>query len=98
MAVNQLKIVISILKEVSEGCIPKAEDYEIADLLYWDILDAMQDDKLIKGVRFSRSNKILMAFLDDAKITIKGMEYLNNNSTLVKTYKELKEIREWLPF
>ena len=29
MAVNQLRVVMSVLKEVSEGNIPKAEDYGI---------------------------------------------------------------------
>lgn len=101
MAVNQLKIVVSVLKEISEGNHPKAQDYGVENERYWEILDAMQDDGLIKNVRFSRGgqgNKVLMAFADDAVITIKGMEYLNSNSILVKTYKGLKEVREWLPF
>lgn len=98
MAINQLKVVISVLKEVSEGNMPTAENYGISDKEFWDILDAMQDDDLIKGARFSRGKEILIAYTDGVKITIKGMEYLNRNSTLVKTYKGLKEIREWLPF
>lgn len=101
MSVNQLKIVISLLKEFSDGNIPQAKDYDITNEQYWDIIDAMQDENLIKGVKFSRGgqgNKILIAFLDGVKVTIKGMEYLNQNSALVKTYKGLKEIREWLPF
>lgn len=100
MSVNQLKIVVSVLKEISEGNIPKAEDYGIENTKYYDILDAIQDDGLIKNVRFSRGadKEIIMAFAENAKITIRGMEYLNNNSALVKTYKGLKEVREWLPF
>lgn len=100
MAVNQLKIVISILKELSEGCIPKAEDYGIEKDMYYNILDAMQDERLIKNVRFTRgaNQKVIMAFEEDACITIQGMEYLNANSALMKTYKGLKEVREWLPF
>ncbi len=98
MGNNQLKIVISILKECSDGNMPKASDYEISNEQYWDILDAMQDEGLIKGIKFSRGREIIMAFEEGAKITIKGMEYLNSNSPLVKTYKGLKEVREWLPF
>lgn len=98
MAINQLKIVISILREITDGNVPVEADYELSKEQYWDIVDAMQDEGLIKGVRFSRKgNSIFMAFIEDAKVTIKGMEYLNENSTLVKTYKGLKEIREWLP-
>ena len=51
MAVNQLKIVMSILKEISEGNIPKAEDYGIEDKTFYNILDAMQDDGLVKNMR-----------------------------------------------
>lgn len=101
MAVNQLKIVVSVLKEISDGNVPKASDYELENEAYWKIIDAMKDDGLIKGVSIARGgqgNKIYVAILDNATITIKGMEYLNNNSTLMKTYKGLKEVREWLPF
>jgi hypothetical protein len=100
MAINQLKVVISLLREFSDGNMPTAADYGIEKEAFWDILDAMQDDGLIKGVRFSRGkgNRIIMAFLENVKVTIKGMEYLNENSALAKTYKGLKEIREWLPF
>lgn len=100
MAINRLKLVISILRELEDGNIPNEEDYGIDRKVFFDTLEAMQDKNLIKGVSFSRGGKkgILIAFLDDAKITIDGMEYLHNNSTLVKTYKGLKEVREWLPF
>lgn len=100
MAVNQLRVVMSVLKEVSEGNIPKAEDYGIEEKIFYNILDAMQDDGLIKNIRFSRGadKKVMVAFLQDAIITIRGMEYLHSNSTLMKTYKGLKEVREWLPF
>ena len=100
VAVNQLRVVMSVLKEVSEGNIPKAEDYGIEEKIFYNILDAMQDDGLIKNIRFSRGadKKVMVAFLQDAIITIRGMEYLHSNSTLMKTYKGLKEVREWLPF
>lgn len=91
---------MSILKEMSEGNIPKAGDYGIEEKQYYNILDVMQDDGLIKDVRFPRgaNKEIGAAFLENAKVTIRGMEYLNENSALIKTYKGLKEVREWLPF
>lgn len=99
MAINQLKVVLSILREVQEGNIPNAVDYGIENEMYFNIIEAMQDKKLIKGVTFSRSaGKLSIIFMNDCKITIDGMQYLQDNSTLVKTYKGLKEVREWLPF
>ena len=92
MAVNQLKIVVSILKEVSEKTVPKPEDY--------DIIEAMNDEGLLKNVKITHDaqNRVLTASIKNATVTIKGMEYLHNNSALMKTYKGLKEVREWLPF
>lgn len=101
MAINQLKLVISILKEISEDNNPKADDYGIDSQKFWDIVEAMRDEGLIKEVMILRGgagHKVTAASLERAKITIKGMEYLHQNSALVKTYKGLKEVREWLPF
>ena len=101
MAINQLKIVLSILKEISEDTIPNASDYEIEPQKFYDILEAMQEDILIKNAKLTRGgigNKVILHSLTNVKITIRGMEYLSENSTLMKTYKGLKEIREWLPF
>lgn len=101
MAVNQLKIVVSILRELSDGNpFPKATDYDMDNNAYYAILEAMQDDNLVKNIRFQHDStgKVIAAFPGSATVTIKGMEYLNENSALAKTYKGLKEVREWLPF
>lgn len=99
MAVNQLKIVLSILSEISEGKIPEASDYDINSDTFYDILIAMNDDGLVKGVSslFGDGVRYCVRY-ENVKITIKGMEYINANSKLMKTYRGLKEIREWLPF
>lgn len=89
------------MREINDGNIPSAGDYGITNSEYWDIIDACQDEGLIKGVVFSRGgegNKIILAITDYTKLTVKGMEYLNENSTKMQAYKGLKEIREWLPF
>lgn len=60
----------------------------------------MSDDGLLKNAKITHDaqKRVLTASIKDATITIRGMEYLHNNSTLMKTYKGLKEVREWLPF
>lgn len=99
MAINRLKIVISLLKEISEGTYPTYENYGISKEQFVDILEAMQDKGLIKNFKVIREGNSLFSYiLDNVKITIDGMEYLNNNSALVKTYRGLKEVRDWLPF
>lgn len=97
---DKLKIMLSFMRELNDGNIPKPEDYGIDRTEFYDIVDACQDAGYIKNARFSRGgNKgIIIAFLEDAKLTVKGMEYLHENSAAMKTYKGLKEVREWLPW
>ena len=98
---DKLKIMLSFMREINDGNhIPEPKDYELERGEFYDIVDACQDAGYIKGARFSRGgNKgIIIAFLDDTKLTVKGMEYLHENSAAMKTYKGLKEIREWLPW
>jgi hypothetical protein len=99
MATNKLKVVLSILRELDDGSIPSASAYDLSDAEYYKILDAMQDDGLIKGLDIVRAQRgIVIVLGENAQLTIRGMEYMNANSNLMKTYKGLKEIRDWLPF
>ena len=87
------------MRELNDGNVPKAEDYGISNIEFYDILDACQDAGYIKNVKLKYgNNKIYIAFYESAKLTVKGMEYLHENSKIMKTYKGLKEIREWLPW
>lgn len=94
MAIDKLKIMLSFMREINDGNIPKAKDYGISNEELWDIVDACQDDDLIKGATHAES----VLFLDNTKLTVKGLEYLHDHSAAMKTYKGLKELRDWLPF
>ena len=100
MATNKLKVMLSFMREINDGNIPAYSDYDMEKSEYYDIIEACQDEGLIKNARIKQDaqGKNLMIFLEDVKLTVKGMEYLNNNSDAMKAYKGLKEIREWLPF
>lgn len=97
---DKLKIMLSIMRELSDGNYPMASDYEIEDEEYYNVLEACQDQEYIKNVRikYGAQGHIIWATIEDARLTVKGMEYLHENSTAMKTYKGLKEIREWLPW
>ncbi len=94
MSNNKLKLMLSFMREINDGNIPKSADYCISDEELWDIVEACQDYGLIKGA--THAGPIL--FLDGTKLTVKGLEYLHENSALMKTYKGLKELKDWLPF
>lgn len=96
------KIIYSILTEISNGNNDfNWYDYEIEKQEFADIIEMMAEDGLInKKVNVNRGgkgNKTLTIYIRNAKITAKGETYLQENSSLKKTYNGLKEIRDWLP-
>lgn len=99
-SIDKLKIMLSIMRELNDGNYPKASDYEITSEEFYNIIEACQDEGYIKNVRMSydAQKRIIWATIEDARLTVKGMEYLHDNSAAMKTYKGLKEIREWLPW
>lgn len=87
MMSDGLKVMLSFMREINDGNIPKSADYGISSEALWDIVEACQDKGLIKGA--IHAGPIL--FLEGTKLTVKGLEYLNEHSTVMKTYKGLKE-------
>lgn len=100
MSTNKLKVMLSFMRELNDGNISQAEDYQLEKAEFYDIVEACQDEGLIKGVCFKKNatNEIIIAFFDGVKLTVKGLEYLNSHSSIMKTYRGLKELREWLRF
>lgn len=100
MATNKLKVMLSFMRELNDGNIPTYSDYGLEKAEFYDIVEACQDEGLIKGAKFSRGkgNEILIAFLENTKLTVKGMEYLDEHSVAMKAYRGLKALRDWLPF
>ena len=101
--INEKKVIISLLAELrdDEEKKPHWDDYGISKEKFASIVEMMVDEGLIKNASISRGgigNKAQAVFLNNAKVTLKGLDYLQDNSALVKTYKGLKEIRDWLPF
>lgn len=94
MGVNKLKVMLSFMKEINDNNIPNASDYGIKNEELWDIVEACQDEGLIRGATHAGS----ILFLDNTKLTVKGMEYLNEHSTTMRAYRGLKELKDWIPF
>lgn len=83
MAIDKLKVMLSFMREINDGNIPKASDYEINNNELWDIVEVCQDEGLIKGATHAGS----VLFLDKTKLTVKGLRYLHDHSAAMKTYK-----------
>ena len=61
-------------------------------------LEMLQDEGYIKGVKISTyisGAKVVNA--DNIQITLKGLEYLNENSMMKKAYRAIKGIKDVVP-
>lgn len=98
---NTKKIIYSILKEIKNGNDSiKSTDYGISKDELGDIVEMMLNEDLIRNANVIRGgigSHVHAVFFVHCKITLKGIDYLEENSVLSKTYKGLKEVREWLP-
>lgn len=97
---DKMHIMLSFMKELDGGNIPSASDYNLEQSDFGAVVELCQNEGYITGAKFARGgrgNKIIISFLENVELTVKGMEYLKENSNLFKFYKGLKEIREWLP-
>lgn len=87
------------MKELSAHNIPKSSDYDITEDEYGDIIDMCQDAGYIKSAhvnRGGRGSKVCGIFLENATLTVKGFEYLRENSALMQFYKGLLYFADWL--
>ena len=77
------KIIYSVLREIEKGeNIPKFSDFGLSLIEFRDLIDQIQDDDLIKGASVPRGqgNPERMVLLNAAKVTSKGLDYLEKNS------------------
>jgi len=93
------KIIYSILKEIIEGeNIPEAKDYDIDKNHFFEIVSLMKNEEYLNP-------KLVSLFLDGSvgiskqlnTVTMKGIEFLEENSKWNKLYKGIKEFRNFLP-
>lgn len=101
MSKNKLKIMLSFMRELNDGKIPNAADYELTNDEYGDIIEMCQNEGLIKGATIQRGgqqNRVLVLFLGQTKLTVKGLEYLDEHSAAMQTYRGLMFLKEWLPW
>ena len=93
------KIIYSILKEILEGdSIPTASDYEITDDQFFEIISLMKNECYLnpKKVSFFVTRDIHIQKSIDT-VTMKGIEFLEQNSKWSIVYKGIKEFRDFLP-
>ncbi len=76
----------------------QATTFSISNGQFYKTLKMLANDSYIDEITFTTTKTgIVVGGLDSCSITIKGLEYLADNTKMKQVYKILKEAREWLP-
>lgn len=92
---NKKKLRYSILKEIDNGNSNLNENnFGISEEEFFNAINFLVREDYLGGVYYADDRP----WLDEIGpfLTEKGENYLEENSPLAKTYKGLKEVREWI--
>jgi len=92
-------LIYKILKELQDGKEPKQADYELDFQQWGEIAELIGEEGLAKGIGvLYGDDEVQNVEFSSAKLTMNGIEFLEENSTWAKTYKTIKEGRDLLKF
>lgn len=104
---DYFKIIYVILKELY-GCKKQnsqidlraisPQRFQIPEGYLLDILSDLLEEGYIKGFEIigTKTGRAVCG-LEDIGITMKGIEYLQDNSKMKQVYNALKEVKDWVP-
>ena len=91
---NKKKITYLILREVNKRNRPTADDFGISDKEFCNIIQNLISARLIENASVTKNG--LMALIKEARVTLRGQDYLDENSAWNKVYSNVKELRDWI--
>lgn len=76
-----------------------ADNFNIGNVQFANTLQMLSDHGYISGLKFhsTSTNGTVVGGVQNAKITMEGLQYLAENTMMQKAYKIFKEVRDWLP-
>ncbi|WP_188068951.1 YjcQ family protein [Brevibacillus brevis] len=89
---NVKKIIYSIIREVQKGSQPKATDYDLTAEEFVKISQIIKQEEYVDNIGIAGT----FVFYNNTSVTMKGLEFLEQNSAWAKTYRILTEIRDWI--
>lgn len=101
---DSMKIVYKVLSEVDKQMDDISFDESfIKDLKASDnrvnkIIETLLDEGYLTGIKISKSKTGNIVMFMSPRLTIKGMEFLQENSTIQKIKNGLKDIKDVTPF
>ncbi|MFT0800357.1 YjcQ family protein [Bacillus swezeyi] len=92
---NKEKLRYAIAKEISEGNTPLTEkDLEVTEDQFNEAVNFLKCEGYIIGVHYSDNRPHLYKL--GPELTEKGENFLKENGAWSKTYKTIKELRDWI--
>lgn len=101
MEINRKKLMYAILREINKNSEIKytAENFKVDQEVFDEVLLILNEENFTKGIMIQRYDSRTIPFIvEKPRITLRGIEFLEENSLFSKTYKGIKELREWLLF
>ena len=96
---NRKRAMYALLREIERGNEPTFKDFGLTNEMFGEIVELAMNEKLIADAIVKRAgcgNKVIYVSLSNARITMIGLDYLEENSALKKAYKGVKEIISWI--
>lgn len=93
---NRKKLIYSLLKEIQEDKCPNRLSYSL-DLQTWGELALLiKNEGYATGLAIVYGdNEVAEVSLSSARISMKGLDFLEENSAWTKAYIGFKEARDW---
>lgn len=102
MEINRKKLMYAILREVNNSNDKikyNAETFGVDKKVFDEVMLILNEEDFVKGISvMNYDNTVNVMVFDKLRITLSGINFLEENNPYAKTYKGLKELREWLPF
>lgn len=101
---DNMKIVYKVLSEVHKQMDDISfdesfiKDLKISDNRVNKIIETLLDEGYLTGIKISKSKTGNIVMFMSSRLTIKGMEFLQENSVMEKIKNGLKDIKDVTPF
>lgn len=77
------ELIIAVLKAVESGNEPNHNDYDVTKDEFGDVVEMTSNEGLLENATVQRGgigNKVAFVHMKNAKITMRGLKYLEENS------------------
>lgn len=74
-----------------------AQSLKISEERWIRYMEMLSDSGYIKGVEFEDTIAGTRIYFDDIRITLKGLEYLTENTFMKRAYRAIKGVSEVIP-